>query len=400
MKILRFCLSSAFIVSVSVLSNSAMAACHNDKVKKDEVGKYCLTSSKYWCPGGCYCTAKEGQYFGALDQKGNGKKDISNGQVANWCSNRDKSSCPWSAGGDQCGTSNAGNIFLCPSGYPNSPTGASSIEKCYATCSDGRTFNYKKINCSKGQYIPKGGNECKACPDDGKSYCTGATDYGPNCSGAQQDWGLKTCESGKVPNSDKTGCVTQTAPKYKCIAGEYLPANSTECAACPTGKLCLGGEWEKRAIAQGDDGECDSDKIINNKGNACVPCPTGKKANSSHTECVEGDPIKVKPGFYLPANSITPKACNNARKFCPGGEFGMLSMDQGQYDCPNGGTVSSDKKSCILTLDKKQMRCGPQGFKANSEQCISETPCWIKTDPEDYVNCIYGARFDVNEATE
>ena len=382
----------------SVTGNALAGACYDSVA-----GVYCMTYERYTCPKGCYCTAASSPN-GALDKKGNGRKNIYKDQVINWCSSRDKSKCSWSDGGNQCGTSNNAGIFLCSADYPNSGEGAKKASDCYWTCGSGTKYAGQTLydvsySCSAGKYLPKGSNDCADCPSDGKSICPGVSSYHKKCAGSSSDQGLKACDAGMEPNSNKTSCVKASAPKYKCIAGEYLPANSEACEACPEGKLCLGGTWEKRAVSQGDDDECEDDtQIINSKGSACIPCPKGKKANETYTECVEGDPIKVNPGEYLPANSITPKKCNNARRFCPGGSFRMLSIDQGQYECPNGGTVSADKKSCILTLDKKQMRCGPNGVKANSEQCVSETPCWIKTDPEDFINCIYGVRFDVPSA--
>ena len=389
-----------FFACFAGFSYTAFGACYNSGA-----GEYCLTYKKYSCPSGCWCEAVGGDY-GALDRKGNGKKDISQGQVANWCAG--SGTCPWNAGGNQCGTSDAAKVFKCPSSYPSSEGGSSKSSDCYNKTSCSKTLRYQKIKVPAGYYLPTCSDSAVKCDDSSEcakkgEYCPGAASYG------QPDgWyprlqnevyvGCKQCPEGKVPNKDRTACEDKGPDTYTCIAGEYLPANSESCAACPAGKLCLGGTWEKRAVAQGDDDVCDDDsQIINSKGSACIPCPKGKKANETYTECVEGDPIKVNPGEYLPANSVTPKKCNNARRFCPGGYFRMLAVDQGQYECPNGGTVSADKKSCILTLDKKQMRCGPNGTRQDTEQCVSETPCWIKTDPEDFINCIYGVRFDVNE---
>jgi hypothetical protein len=391
MRLLKsFVLSALFVCCVSLPVKYLYAASHS-----------CSAGTFYndgctKCMKGCYCSHNGTVYD--IDWPFSG---ISDSEVSAWCSSG--TNCPdaykKSDKGEYgaCGRSSSAGIYKCPSGFEKSDEGKTSASDCFAEVGSKRLY-YVKHTCVSGEYLPINSDTCAKCKTGTQDYCPGVKDVYPSTS---QDQGLLTCDSGKKANSNHSGCETAKveAPKYKCIAGEYLPANSTSCAACPVGKLCLGGEWEQRSIAQGDDGKCpDDDHIINDKGSACnVPCPTGKKANSAHTECSGDVSVSVPAGSYLPANSVKTKTCP-ARKFCPGGTFNMSSMDQGAYDCPNGGVVSDDKKSCVLTLTKEQMRCGQQGSKKDDNgiyRCVSSTPCWLKTDTEDYINCIYGVRFEV-----
>ena len=63
---------------------------------------------------------------------------------------------------------------------------------------------------------------------------------------------------------------TYGGPKYTCVAGKYLPANSTQCAGCPgTTKYCPGGEFQKSESDQGIF-NCPTNTVTNTVGDACI----------------------------------------------------------------------------------------------------------------------------------
>lgn len=371
-----FAFFEAFLIYTPFTSANAVSC---------NAGSYPYLSWCHGCIEGCYCTGP-GIYQGAgyLQRCDTENKQIRFGAITH--------SSGWN------------NVYTCPKDYKFSKPGAKSDADCFAECG-GNPVYYKKKSCKSGEYRPKGTNDCKSCPDDGKSYCTGVSNFYPTCDGAGSDQGKSTCDinNGKVPNSTRTGCLDKQCgageelkggkcvkSKINCIAGTYLPANSESCAACPSGKLCLGGDFDKQPIDQGDDGKCDSDSIINSKGSACIKCEAGTAPNATQTACTEAA-IHVEPGYYLPANKVTPTKCSGARKYCPGGDYKKGITDVGIFECPFSGRANADGTACNVTISKEQMQYGPVGKNAPLE-----SQCWLRTDPDDYRTCIFGTRFDVS----
>ena len=368
-------------------------------------GQFLFSTKCRTCPAGCYCTGGNTETM-SLDPDNKIKASV----LESYCKG-ESDSCPQGKanGGEAygaCGRHNNAKLFRCPRDYAYSAAGATSITSCYAKC-NGQPLYYEQKSCKSGEYRPKGTNDCKPCPDDGKSYCTGVSNFYRTCDGASSDQGKSTCDidNGKVPNSTRTACVDKKCAageelkdgkcvsiKIHCIAGEYLPANSESCAACPSGKVCLGGDFDKRSIDQGDDGTCDGNNIINSKGSGCTPCPAGTAPNENHTVCSE-TAIHVDPGYYLRPNSAEPTSCANAgaRKYCPGGDYKKGPSAAGIFDCPFNGT-SEDHITCNVSITEEQMQYGPAGKNAPLE-----SQCWLRTDPDDYRTCIFGTRFDVSK---
>ena len=368
-------------------------------------GQFLFSTKCSTCPAGCYCTGGNTETM-SLDPDNKIKASV----LESYCKG-ERDTCPQGKahGGEAygaCGRHNNAKLFRCPSGYAYSAAGATSITRCHAKCGNGQTLYYEQKSCNSGEYRPQGSNDCKPCPDDGKSYCTGVSDFYPTCDGASSDQGKSTCniDKGKVPNSARTACVDKqcgageelkdgkcVSIKIHCIPGEYLPANSESCAACPSGKVCLGGDFDKRSIDQGDDGTCDSNSIINSKGSACIKCEAGTAPNATQTACTEAA-IHVEPGYYLPANKITPTKCSGARKYCPGGNYKKGITDVGIFECPFSGRANADGTACNVSITEEQMQYGPAGKNAPLE-----SQCWLRTDPDDYRTCIFGTRFDVSK---
>lgn len=285
------------------------------------------------------------------------------------------------------------DVYTCPKNFPLSPGGAKSESDCYQKCSDGTHLQNQSKSCSAGQYRQKGTNDCKSCPDDGKSVCdTGVSSFKPTCAGASSDEGIRTCDGALIPNANKTQCVEPEKPKgVGCIPGTYLPANSEECAACPAGYKCPGIDEndviKKQPIDQGIFSCLDENAISKGQSATCTECEKGTTPNEDGTKCEAADNIEVEPGKYLPANSTEPRPCKGTKKYCPGGYYGKGTTDRGIFDCPYGSDANKNKTGCVMDLTKDQMKYGIYGREGDTT-----SQCWIKTDPEDYKTCIYGTR--------
>ena len=166
----------------------------------------------------------------------------------------------------------SGNCQKCPSDFPKADGHAIAKTHCYKDLSDRRVY-YKKVSCGAGKYLPKASSECKACLDG--HYCT-ADKYYPSL---KDDQGLKTCESGKVPNSNKTACVNDNGNGsgggtsggiLKCGAGQYVPAGLGRCQSCTgTKKYCPGGNYQyPKSVDQGIL-DCPENAIANTKHDGC-----------------------------------------------------------------------------------------------------------------------------------
>ena len=120
-------------------------------------------------------------------------------------------------------------IIACDSGT-HSPTGASSASQC--------VIGY---TCASGQYLPKNTTICTVCPNG--YICAGGTfmfnensDQGLLKTGTISDF-TNTCGNYQILNA-----VFELA-QPTCASGQYLPANTTSCVACPNGYTCAGGTF-------------------------------------------------------------------------------------------------------------------------------------------------------------
>jgi hypothetical protein len=374
-------------ISLIALNRVAFAACYDS-----EAGEYCLTYKKYQCPTGCYCEKATGDQ-GALDRKGNGKRDISSGEVEKWCSSRDATKCTWQNTSGECGTSNAAKVFLCPSEFPNSEAGAKSAKDCFTQVGNSKLFN-KTINCKAGEYLPKFSSTCSLCDINRREsgyYCPG----GDLHTSLSKDQGYKLCPAGTRPNGTMQSC--DKIKDITCEPGKYLPGgkNVTSCQKCRSGRfyVCEGGTFTPGLYDQG------------------IRKCSGVSANEDHTACdyespheVENDlsaktqetennssstAISVPGGKYLPANTTLPAACKGTTNYCPGGTFSVASYDQGLEKCPVGATANKDKTACEIRLNKIQMQYGPLG---------TTTPypkqCWLlSADPVKYQECVLSTKY-------
>ena len=135
--------------------------------------------------------------------------------------------CP---GGEFPKTSLDQGLRLCPTGTTSS-AGAQSESDCKAI--ETKKSN-ELVTCSAGRYLPADSTACQTCTSG--HYCLGGTFIV-----GTSDQGLSQCETGLVPNVDRTGCEARKIP---CEAGQYLPMGSDTCATCLEQHYCAGGNFE------------------------------------------------------------------------------------------------------------------------------------------------------------
>ncbi len=290
-------------------TNDARTGCTTSK--RCDAGQHKIGLICYGCPEGSYCD-------GSAEQSSNGGKN------------------------------GVAGVHTCPAAYPKSDrnkatggVGAKTAKDCYKVVSNVKYYNVQ-VSCEIGKYLPSSKTTCAACTD-GK-YCPGG-----KFDLAAIDQGLMTCPSGQKPNSNKTACNTS------CLAGKYLPANTSTCAACPTDKkttYCIGGEY-----------------AVSNKDQGKAECAPGKVANSARTACTD---IKVKcsAGQYLPANSETCKKCE-AGKVCLKEETYTFSTvkSQGMSDCAQK-EIPNDTQTACVPAPAQTVKCNAGEYlPANAEKC-------------------------------
>ena len=392
------------------------------------------------CPKNCYC----------LGNAGNEKNGWS-GYEIQYCEPGKTNSIIRKSGSDQPDNFDKTGVYACPKGYPNSDGKAKSSAECYdnTSCS-GKNIYYTKVTFGPGWYAPMCSNNAAKCPAN--HVCKGSAAYGyPDgiWPRTKDTYGAQKCPEGQKPNAAQTECVVDTGgcpagfkPNTAVVVnpGYYLKTCENEATKCTTDPACSGkknhacpgsqsGFWGKFPTDDAQTKATWTTRSSNKLSLGCVECPAGYYAKDDMTECIEcplgqqvnedftgcediGD-ITVAPGYYLKKNSETQTACPPtmpSTKYCPGGEFTFSKTeDQGMYECPyNSKHVDGDVSKCAITLTKEQMECGIKGTGRKDKEsdrndyvssCAS-SPCWIKTDPEDYINCIFGKRFEIGNSDD
>ena len=259
-------------------------------------------------------------------------------------------------------------VYSCPSGQ--------TADASHTSCTSA-----KKVKCEAGRYLPSGWTSCTSCKSDGnRYYCPG----GSFSAAPSTNMGLKECPSGKVANSDKTGCIV---PPTHCDPGQYLPRGATQCKDCKSRYyLCAGGPITVGLTYDQGIRKCDGNLVANAENTSCVT-DTVAKENLELIKSLPAGTISVPAGKYLPAGKRTPATCRGTTNYCPGGDFDEASVDQGIVECPKNTRANKDKTACTATFTKIQMQYGPYG---------KDTPytrqCWLKTDSADFKSCVFGTK--------
>lgn len=258
-----------------------------------------------------------------------------------------------------------------------------------------------QINCKAGRYLPAGLSSCSPCKD--RYYCPGgmfsvkSVDQGlkmcvrsiPNpaktactvsCKAGQylpanlsdcqpcrdryycpggvfttgtnaSDQGLKICINNKVPNDLKTACITKTEPTYTCDAGQYLPSSATSCSKCKDRYYVCAGGTFNKLPV----------------AQGILRCDKGQIADSTKTQCIY-ETFNCPAGQYLPAKTENCKQCKKDY-YCAGGSYTYANVDQGYFQCKPGFHPNNEQTGCEKDAPT-EVTCGA-GFylPANTMEC-------------------------------
>ena len=405
----------AFFMTVIIFGqNAAFSYCYSSDPKK-----YCLTSKRYDCPTGCYCLGASSPN-GALDKHGNGKANISNGEVASWCSSG--AACPWSESAGQCGTSSNAGVYRCPSGYRS----CSSV----GTQNDCCTGN---ITCNAGKYIKAGSGSCsETCPNG--SYCPSnsyssvlynATKNKNACPALTSGYSYKS-GTGWSSLSDCKEVKSYVNISTYCSSGE-LTKTASSTSAWSTASSTLKAKSGYQVTGSGDNRTCSAcgDAYYNtsDSNTSCTACTsvsgwtthTTSSTATSYTQCYitqtptncasgnikrdfdhyEGsnkvvykstptvkDALSSKPGYYVNGTSCT--VCPVGTYYAGGSATSCTAVDSGYCASKDGSTCIGAGK----TGASKQIAC-ESGKYSNSERtdCVACTDADKYTDGKQCLSC-------------
>lgn len=338
-----------FAVPFALINDGADAKYCNSSGSKAPAGKYCKALTQFDCEPGCYCT-------------GGGNFTWGVGDVPKGCKNR------WNKVTSEL---NSKGVYLCPSDYPESASGATNKSQCFTKSNNGSNVYYgKTVKCEAGKYLPAGETSCAACQSD--SVCYGGT-FDFSKSSAK---GLSKCSGGQVPNAKRTACETS---KTSCASGKYLPANSTSCTSCKSRYyLCIGGTFAKSSSDQGIT-KCPSGQISDYNRKQCVneavptpaPAPTpAPEPTPTQKAAPTPDPTYTcQEKEYLPAGSPSCAPCS-ATELCLGGTFTKQPSAQGKTTCGDNQYADYTKKQCVTKAPETTF-CGTgQYLRANEKSCV------------------------------
>ena len=143
---------------------------------------------------------------------------------------------------------------------------------------------------------------------------------------------------------------------YKCNAGQYLPADSDTCQACPKNYYCKGISTKPSKKDAGKE-----------------KCPTGyisEMGAKSSSDCK--NTIYCPGGQYLPASITQCSSCPNHHA-CPGGEYTLgKNYVQGSKKCEDGTEPNSDKTACV-TKEPEYIECFAGEYavvKSDASKCV------------------------------
>ena len=245
--------------------------------------------------------------------------------------------CP---GGDFSQSTSVQGLNACPTEMPNSAAGSTNAGACYAS-----------VTCPAGQYLPMGQLTCAPCTNG--NYCLGGTFN----SSAVANQGLTACDSATPMSPTGATSASACSAGVNCAAGTYLPADASECVACPAGSWCGGGIFGFNANAAQGITQCDSET------------PESPANSTSANDCYTT--ITCAAGQYLPSGETTCADCT-VGNYCAGGDFhSNVATAQGLTPCPNGTPFSEVGSSANTQCYANLLCLGGTYLPANSLVCAT-----------------------------
>jgi len=216
---------------------------------------------------------------------------------------------------------------------------------------DGGTFAYSErydqgltphtITCQSGKFLPANSETCMNCPSgytcSGGTFSVNRTEY----QGLTKNSTYMLGDENGVCASNyghKIYSVWQAIP-YTCASGQFLPAASTTCAACPADYSCSGGTFYFNA--KNNQGLSNQTTFTNNLTNVCA-------TNAPHgfIATYEINSYNCATGYYLPADEIECTICPTD-SICSGGTYTYnATIDQGIQSCANGTFAPTGSAVC------------------------------------------------------
>lgn len=237
-------------------------------------GKLCASLSNA-------CTDKNGTRYSICNENtcsATNSSWISENSKASYTSNKYTCKAQGTAGKD-------GTCYLCacPATWTtgNCPENSLVCESCKAI-SPYTESKYNLTSCKLGYY--RDGAKCTLCPAG--NFCNGTGKF--NClPGSYAPAGASSCTqcpAGQYSAAGATSCTN-------CKAGTYSVAGSSTCTECNAGTYSAAGAAKCTT--------CSDDKYSTKGSSSCISC-SPKKANSTHSGCVDcatsADCTKVSGG--------------------------------------------------------------------------------------------------------
>ena len=187
-----------------------------------------------------------------------------------------------------------------------------------------------------------------------------------------------------------------TINQYTCPAGEFLPAYTLGCRACPIGYTCTGGTFAFN--------ENEYQGAIKSSGNITHNLTNMCGTNALHELFATFTPNQhtCATGYYLPANVDECVPCTQNNK-CVGGTYTFNeTLTQGIEQCESGTFAPTESSICyphilhvgndnIYLKQTKQttpslnIRVGNDIFYAN----MTTAPTYMSANSEHYLKTVY-----------
>ena len=178
-----------------------------------------------------------------------------------------------------------------------------------------------------------------------------------------------------------------------CAAGQYLPANATQCVSCSAAQhhICPGGTFEKMNKIQGLKLDCFPGEYLESGATQCSSCNTnfylcpggvynagetteqGRVLTNGYFSGANHNFISCQPGYFVPPMANQCAKCTNANAAnfaCPGGMFyidGQYQFARGAVTCAYGHP-NSEHTQCVAESTMPSFMVEKMSALSNSQQ--------------------------------